>query len=223
MLPLNNDKALEQVNPNLVKTMTDIPRDIANAGPYVRKRYRDMISNGVKPKMAEMLALQQAPMTKTDREFLSGAKRLGDVFGPMELQMLKDKAKQQGVTLTGTEHYCSALANEPLDPLACVPATGGRGHVKKVCEQRGWECQGDVKVEPKCFETDAYSSGKTLHPELVAAEAAERLSQNPDLVKTPDDAKALEQQIIEDHGVDDSNMSGESSLPLNTLHQKQEK
>lgn len=99
-------------------------------------------SAGCEGRLQEMLAAQQPPQSKTDREFLYG---LHEQFAenPQLGNMYKRIAESYGQNVTGKK-YLSSLAAFPGDPRAWVD---GRGDVARVCEDRGWNCEGDVKVK----------------------------------------------------------------------------
>lgn len=101
--------------------------------------------DGMSHPLAEMLALQSPPMSNTDREFLEGRGGCYDQFkGQQEVGDYYSRlARGAGVDTTG-KVYLSGLAAYPGDPRAWV---SGRGDVKKVCEERGWSCDGSVKVK----------------------------------------------------------------------------
>ena len=104
--------------------------------------YEAMRANGESHNMAKLLALRQAPSSVTDRELFLGHcngsqfsadTHSGDVY--------KRKAERAGVSTTG-KVYLSSLALEPGDPKAWV---NGRGDIKRLCEERNFNCEGIVK------------------------------------------------------------------------------
>jgi len=110
--------------------------------------YEHLRGNGESHRMSEMLAFQQAPRAMTDAVFFEGFGTLDKQFAGDEKvrdQVIK-RAMASGYKPNNNDVYLSALARYPGDPEAFVPATGGRGHVKKVCEKRGWECDGAVQT-----------------------------------------------------------------------------
>lgn len=104
--------------------------------------YCAMRLDGASHKWAEMLALQSPPMSNTDREFLEGS---GEQFAktPHMGDYYKSVAERHGKNVKGMK-YISGLARFPGDPDAFVT---GRGDVQRVCEARGWDCDGSVKVK----------------------------------------------------------------------------
>lgn len=83
------------------------------------------------------------PHIQTDTTFMVGS---DDGFGQDELarNVAYQKAKAAGVTPSG--RYISQLADSLGDPKAWV---NSRAEVKRVCEQRGYSCDGAVKVKAR--------------------------------------------------------------------------
>lgn len=84
------------------------------------------------------------PAVMTDSVFLEGHAN-GNQFEntPSLGDFYAREAKAQGVDTKG-KVYLSGLASHPGDPRAWV---SGRGDVRKVCEERGWHCEGAVNVK----------------------------------------------------------------------------
>jgi hypothetical protein len=120
-------------------TLPTVSRD-----PSVQQHYERCRAEGTSHSLALMFALAQPPMSNTDREFLEGHCN-GSQFGgsPAMGDAYKSIATSAGVDVTG-KVYLSGLAEYPGDPRAWV---SGRGDVAKVCEERGWNCQGSVNVK----------------------------------------------------------------------------
>lgn len=119
--------------------LTDAERDYAD-------RYADCIRDGCSPSLADMLSSATPPGCVTDSTFLAGH-CCGNQFEktPEVGDRLREIAESQG-QMTKGKVYLGSLARYPGDPKAWVD---GRGDVKRVCEERGWGCEGDVKVAPK--------------------------------------------------------------------------
>lgn len=90
-----------------------------------------------------MMASGCGPGVMTDAVFLEGhcngsqfekTPHVGDVY--------EKEAAAAGVDVKG-KVYMSGLARFPGDPLAWV---AGRGDVARICTERGWACDGAVKV-----------------------------------------------------------------------------
>ena len=69
--------------------------------------------------------------------------------------------------------YLSGLAAFSGDPRAWV---SGRGDVQKVCEERGWDCEGSVNV--KAFRPQEPRQ-VAVAPDLVAEHVERELEANP--------------------------------------------
>lgn len=126
----------------------ELPYDILVADQLTQERYRQMVLDGTSPRLAETLALQKPPGCVTDREFFKGQKMLADaVSDDVTLKRMVKLARKRGGNPGPNDVYVSSLADGAGDPLAFVPPTGGRGHVKKVLTQRNWGSDGLVKSE----------------------------------------------------------------------------
>ena len=157
---------------------------------YVRMR-----NEGQTHSMAAMCATQKAPKAMSDRELFSGIGRLDQQYEPRYIEEIVYNARVNGYNPNPNDMYMQNLARFPGDPEAFVPPTGGRGHIKKVCEDRGLPCEGAVNVKGR--------DPKPPEPTRLAADLAEgivkkRIQRNPDLAKVL--RKDLTQQVIEDHG-----------------------
>lgn len=160
------------------------------------KRYRAMVRKGVSPLMAEMLTLQQAPGSRTDKEFFNGRGTLASQFDGDEKVLAKvvQNAKSRGFVPGVNDVYVPSMADGVGDPAAFVPATGGRNHVRRVCEQRGWSCDGDVKLKGR----DAGEPVNVpLAADLVAEGAYNATLQNPDM--THKQKSELAEKISHEH------------------------
>jgi hypothetical protein len=127
-------------------TSTDLPFDIQKARPSVQKHYIEMISHGVAPRLAEMLALQQPPGVRgTDRALMEG--RLNnEQFDRMpkdHAQKMLAAAKKAGISTSG-KYYSAGLADKrgPADPAAWVDSVHD---IKRVAMQRNLSVSGAVE------------------------------------------------------------------------------
>lgn len=109
----------------------------------VQAAYEAMRADGTSHTLAEMFAFQHPPMSNSDKEFLEGHAN-GSQFQdtPYLGDHYRRVAEQHGQNVKG-KVYLSGLAKFPGDPEAWV---SGRGDVQKLCETRGWDCDGSVKV-----------------------------------------------------------------------------
>lgn len=141
--------------------------------------YAQAISNGCSPRLADMLASRTFPGTKgLDRNFMQGRKLDGSQFegvplvGEHHLRM----AREAGVSTTG-KYYSGGLARYPGDPEAWVDSLHD---VKKICETRGWECDGAIKVEsPKYCGTEP--GRYRVADDIVDDHLSQVLEQKPEL------------------------------------------
>lgn len=158
--------------------------------PEQQAHYEHCLSLGTSSTLAEMFALGQAPMSNTDREFLSGlaghqfekTPHLGDEYAR--------EAIAQGVDIKGAV-YLSGLASYPGDPRAWIR---GRGDVQRLVEERGWNCEGAVNVKaPPPLEPP--TPGPRVAEDIVQREMAEVLAQVPEPERV--DLEDLREQVIE--------------------------
>lgn len=110
----------------------------------VQARYIAHRLDGDTHMMADMLAHQKPPGSRTDREFLRGH-CAGNQFEktPWIGDIYKRRAEAAGVDITGKVYY-GTLAEYPGDPRAWIT---GRGDAQRLCEERGWGCEGAVNVK----------------------------------------------------------------------------
>lgn len=142
--------------------------------PRVQLHYIDCRQKGTSHNLAEMFALGQAPMANTDREFLEGRENGRQFEKNPELgDFYRREAEARGADVTG-KVYLSGLAAFPGDPRAWV---SGRGDVRRLCEDRGWGCEGSVSVPVRNV---AETGGKyEVAPELVMDRAADLAANCP--------------------------------------------
>lgn len=130
--------------------------------------YDRLIAEGKSPAFAAMLADQAPPGVKTDSTFFGNAvntvsKIMND--DPEYGQAIVAQARRHGYNPNPNDVYESGLAEKPGDPLAFVPATGGRGHIRKVLESRGWGGEGAVNIKARQPERDPLEgTGKPTEP-----------------------------------------------------------
>lgn len=148
-------------------------------------------------KLTEMLAARSAPKAQTDREFFAGQGTLADQFSGNDDQLNKviGNAKKHGYKPQYTDTYVPALAKFAGDPAAFVSASGGRGHVQRVCERRGWTCNGSVNVKGRPSDPGP----DTVLGENLVQEAVDNLSiKNPDLARKAT-KRELREEAIHQH------------------------
>lgn len=163
---------------------------VISSNPEIQRRYMVMRSEGTSHRLAEMFALQQPPMSNTDREFLEGHAN-GNQFEktPHIGDWYKRQARQAGVDVKG-KVYLSGLADYPGDPEAWV---SDRSDAQRLVEKRGWECEGAVNVKAR---PTGESKPVGLAEDLIQAEMATRLEAHPE-PQAVDRAELREQVITE--------------------------
>lgn len=133
-------KAVDQ----LLQKGKDLP--VIHRNRIVQARYIAHILDGHSHNWAEMCALMAPPQARTDREFLRGHCN-GNQFEktPMVGDLYKRRAESAGVDVKG-KVYLGSLARYPGDPEAWVD---GAADARRICEDRGWECNGFVNVKAR--------------------------------------------------------------------------
>ena len=177
-----------------------IPRDVARAGQSAVKHYRTCIRRGSSPRLAELFALRQAPGLNTDATFLAGRGTLQDQFKGDEivLDQITKTAKRHGYNPNANDVYISSLAQFPGDPKAFVPPTNAKGHVRKVCEDRGWSCHGSVNVKGTAKNDDP-GEGIKLADDLAEANVKRMVKKDPSLARKAT-KKELKAEAVLRHG-----------------------
>lgn len=164
-------------------------------------QYWMMRERGSNDKFAAMVALQAGPVLSTDDTFFQGQKPLYEQFGSQKhLDRYIKAAKKRGFTPSPNSTYFSSLARFPGDPEAFVTRAQGRSYIRKLCEQRGWACEGAVKVDHREPESDplAYENCKPLGEDLIRNREEQMIQKNPELKRA--DRRELREQILAKHG-----------------------
>lgn len=176
-----------------------IPIEVLHAGLPAVERYNACLARGESKRMAEMLALRQAPgLSGTDTAFFACGTLDKQIKDPARLQILKENARREGIQLTGNEVYQSALCRDgyPLDPRACIAQSEGRGRIKRMCEESGSGCEGSVVVKARQLEQERKAKYR-LNPRIVKQKLRQAL-------KNPENARytkrELVEQIVDKHG-----------------------
>jgi hypothetical protein len=194
-----------------LKTL-QIPSDIERYGDCkmrcgtrtIWEFYVDCVANGTSPKMAEALAMQQAPgIGITDTNYIADQNRHGrSILDRMNgdatsVEVLRRKLKKHGYTLKSDDHYIETVARFPGDPQAIVNHTNTIGDLKRRLIQRGTPAtgmlnlKGDPELAPK-------RKKHRLNPRLVQEIDSKNLQANPDLART--NIRERHAAIIEKHG-----------------------
>lgn len=160
----------------------------------IQESYEAMRKKGMEHRGAEMLALQSPPGAMTDVAFFQGHKRLGDELSERQMKAMKKELKRQKFRPNSTDVYVPGLARFQWDKEAFVPASGGRGYVKKLCESRGWACHGAVEVKGR---KDEPKPDKVMSEALISQNIVRHIEKNPDLARKP--KRELREMVIEKH------------------------
>ena len=151
---------------------------VISTNEAVQEAYEEMRRAGQSHNMSEMLALRQSPCIKSDTTFLHGHCNGNQFEANPELgDHYKAIAAAAGVNVQGAV-YKSGLARFPGDPEAWVR---DRGDVKRLCEQRGWGCEGDVTVKRQDFEPEPDID---VADDIVRDRMVQAIEANPDLAHT---------------------------------------
>jgi hypothetical protein len=149
----------------------------------IQLRYEDMRRHGQSHSVADMLAHQRPPQSDTDVEFMRSTEN-GRQFQdkPQIGHAYAEEALAAGINIKGKK-YLSQLAEHPGDPRAWV---GSKGEVAQLCEERGYSCDGKVKV--KSPRREAPTKAVDVAPDILRSEVGKELSKIKDVrdVKVPD-------------------------------------
>lgn len=158
---------------------SDLPYDIAAAGPEVQGHYRKLIREGQSPRFAEMAALQQPPGTKgTDRALMQGRynhEYFGSMTGPLARRMLQE-ARAAGINVSG-RFYMGGLADKRghLDPKAWIDSVAD---IKRVAQERDLQVQGIVDYTPP---EKPPKKSVDIAPDILREQVRRELKANPKL------------------------------------------
>lgn len=166
-----------------------MPTEKISADPAVQHHYEHCLAEGTPPVLAEMFALGQAPGSRTDREFWAGL-HWGEK-DPVARDHYARLARRDGVDTAG-KIYLSQLAEHPGDPRAWV---SDRHDVRKVCEERGYGCTGDVTVKGR--EITRGPQPAPLGEDIVQREVERLTKQDPGLAYK--DQRELHEMVREQH------------------------
>lgn len=191
-----------------------LPWDIATASPAVQAFYRRLRAEGNTVRFAEMLALRSPPRGKTDRELFEGVGTLDKQFSgnTAQIESVVAAARARGYEPNPNDVYMPSLAEDVGDPLAFVPATGGRNHIRRVCELRGVSCHGMVEVKGRPLEAPIEAGA--LAPDLANEMIDRQIAANPDLARV--DRRDLAAEVQYQNGFRDDASFGQCTAPLAT-------
>jgi hypothetical protein len=149
--------------------------------------YLQCLANGCSERLAEMLASHRFPGTKgTDRAFFQGRPlgvgQFADV--PLVARHHERIAEDAGVSTVG-KAYLGTLARYPGDPEAWV---SDLHDVRTKCEERGWGCDGAIKVEAR--EGEMTSGRYRVADDIVEAHVDDEIAEDPALAPRRDEVRA---------------------------------
>ena len=163
--------------------------------------YAKMRRDGQRHRFSEMIAMQQPPGCGiTDKVFFQGVPRLAEQMGDRQLKTLVANARRHGFEPPADAIYQSGLARFPGDPEAFVTRSMGRHYIKRLCESRGWACDGAVSVSAREPEQDLLDDSQCLPmaPDLVRQNASRMARKNPELTRLT--KKELRNKVLEQYG-----------------------
>jgi hypothetical protein len=172
----------------------EMPTDIANSPDHIQEFYLEMREDGQDEVLATMFALRRPPTSRTNQNYQKSFGTLDQQFSgcPKLLEYNTRVAKSLGYTPNINDHYNSSLAKFPGDPKAFVPHDDPKGHIKKVCEERGDACEGDVNVKGREPLRDPMETRIPMAADIVKQRVKELEINQPDEARkmTPQDKKA---------------------------------
>lgn len=132
---------------------------------------------------AAMIAMQKSSGIATTDTFWSGRKPFWEVYGQGYANNVRKKLSARGVNLGDNGEYMPELARFTGDPEAVVPFSGSRDYIRKLCEKRGWSCNGAVNVSARQPDRDPLADEHCvpLADDLVVKNASRLIRENPDL------------------------------------------
>lgn len=161
--------------------------------------------NSATHEFAMMLALQKPPGIESNDTFWAGRKRFDQVFGEEYANRIRAGLARKGINLGATGEYMPELVRPGYgpknpDPEAVVPFHGGRDYIRRLCEKRGWACNGAVTVKEREPLVDPHAPENccALHPKLVDELAIAECRKNPDLQRKT--KRELREMIVDRHG-----------------------
>lgn len=126
---------------------------IINGKSYDRDKLPPEIAKRQRKRLGDMLAHQQAPGLKSCTSGFKGVGMLRDQFRTQrEFEFYVRKAREKGGNPQPNDVYMPQLASETADPKAFVAREDVESRTRAVCEERGWACDGDIKVKARSAE-----------------------------------------------------------------------
>jgi hypothetical protein len=143
----------------------------------VNDRYHDMRRQGTAHRLAEMLALKQAPALETDTRWLARQERN---FDSPASQSLLGSLREAGIS-SSSGVYQPGLARFPNDPTAVVES---RGDCYRLAEERHLTLEGSLNYTPTDFgEEHDWNKPYQVAPEIVDEHYQDAVEAEPALAK----------------------------------------
>lgn len=185
--------------------MTDLYPELSRepdilANKHLLAEYALLREAGEPHGFAAMLVLQSPPACQTDNIYFENRGTLDDQL-KHQARIFAKISEQNGYRPNVRDVYEPGLARFQGDPEAFVPATGGKAHVKKVLEKRGYRVRrGDCATHGLAVEAIEEPSKPTtpLADDLVRENTVKMLRKNPELARLP--KSELREAVIEKHG-----------------------
>lgn len=142
---------------------------VVSDDPEIQAHYEHCRSQGTSHMLAEMFAFSQPPGSDTDTDFMRGSENGRQFQGKPEIGNEYRRVAESLGGQTKGKKYLSSLAEFPGDPRAWVDS---KGEIRKVCEERGWGCNGrvNVKVRNDVAPPEHVAIGEDILREEVARE-----------------------------------------------------
>lgn len=135
--------------------------------PPLPPEYEERCKSNIK----EAVEARQFPGLNTDTSFLANRGTLEAQFADKEaLKQTVEGAQRAGYKPKPSDVYLSSLAQFPGDPQAWV-GSDAKGHIRKVCEERGIGCSGSVNVPQPDRRVDAEEARKKARDKAVERKA----------------------------------------------------
>lgn len=137
------------------------------------------------------------PRIRTAATFIANAAHGGAQFGAGTREHYLALAREAGVSTDG-KAYDGRLARFPGDPEAWIES---QDDVRRVCERRGWGCDGDVKVKaPEAPPVERPLVADDIVEDLVEQRLAEKYGDDLDGVSVPvAEYERVRGDVIEKH------------------------
>jgi len=163
---------------------------------HIQDFYVLMRQRGESHSIADMLAHQAAPQGVTDNMIFEGQGTILDQCGGDEdyCNYLVNEAKKDGYKPGINDVYMPSLAEKPGAKEAWISPSGGRSQIKKVCEEKNWNCSGAVKHKATPEEPEFIRLGE----DLVQQGMKEMIEREPEKANLCEGE--LREQVIDLHG-----------------------